>query len=489
MSSLRRIPWLVLGALMLAQPLSAAPDPVEGVWTGTITAPQGTVADFGLEFFRTLRGTLVFRMNFPAMFTYAATFMIPVEAGGDGRYRITPAFQLQLELKGETLAGTFGAGRLPVVLHRSAAFPPRPGPVTHPAPPPVSWHYDLGAPTWAPPVAADGVVYVGTSAGRVHAVRARDGSRVWSWDGPHAIDGAAAVEGDTVYVLDTKLELHALNRRDGTPRWTTPLHDAALAGGPAPDNPTFNHRAATPLVWDGVVYCGSSDGGLYAVDAAGGQVRWRHAAGAAVFSSVGRTETDTLLFGTMDGSVVLLDRRTHEEIRRFKTDGGVVTTPVVAAGNVIVGSRDYLVHAFRLADGAEAWRFSYWFSWVESTPALVDGLLYIGASDYSRVTALDPATGRARWETPVHGMNWGTPLVTADRVFTGTAAQNIPGTVIAHVGGLMALDRKTGEVCWQLLAPPAPPNGFGGYAGSLALADGKVIAAGFDGQLIALPAH
>jgi hypothetical protein len=40
-----------------------------------------------------------------------------------------------------------------------------------------------------------------------------------------------------------------------------------------------------------------------------------------------------------------------------------------------------------------------------------------------------------------------------------------------------------------LLAAPAPENGFGGYAGSLALAGDKVIAAGFDGNLIALPAN
>ena len=156
---------------------------------------------------------------------------------------------------------------------------------------------------------------------------------------------------------------------------------------------------------------------------------------------------------------------------------------------MIVGSRDYLLYGFNLPDGALAWKFSYWFSWIESTPVLRDGLLYAGASDFSRVAALDPATGRARWSTPVHGMNWGSPLVTADRVFTGTAAQNIPGTAIAHTGGIMALDRATGAVLWQLRAAPAPADGFGGYAGSLALAGDKVIAAGFDGNLIALPAH
>lgn len=194
------------------------------------------------------------------------------------------------------------------------------------------------------------------------------------------------------------------------------------------------------------------------------------------------------MFGTMDGSVVLLDRRTRKETFRAKTGGGVVTTPVIAGNTLIVGSRDYMLHGFNLADGSPAWKFSYWFSWVESSPVLRDGLVYVGASDYSRVTVLDPATGQAKWGTEVHGMNWGSPLVTADRVFTSTVAQNIAGTVIAHTGGIVALDRATGAVLWQLLAEPAPAEGFGGYAGSLALAGGKVIAAGFDGNLIALPA-
>jgi outer membrane protein assembly factor BamB len=119
---------------------------------------------------------------------------------------------------------------------------------------------------------------------------------------------------------------------------------------------------------------------------------------------------------------------------------------------------------------------------------LRDGIVYVGASDYSRISAIDPTTGRALWQTPVHGMNWGSPLVTADAVFTGTVAQNIPGTLIAHTGGILALDRATGVVKWQLLAAPAPEKGFGGYAGTLALAGDKVIAAGFDGKLIALPA-
>jgi len=465
------------------------PDPIEGIWTGTVAAPQGTVADIGFEFFRTPRGTLTFRLNFPAMYTYQTALGLPVEADRQGNYAIPPPIDTRLHRDGDRLSGTFAPGRLPLELKRGGVFPPRPVPPEFPPAPAALWSHPLGSGTWAPPVVGDGMIYIGTSEGKFHAVNAADGAGRWVWSGAHGIDGRAVVGADAVWFIDTGCNLVALNRSDGSLRWRTPLHDEKIAGGPAPDNPTFNHRAATPLLLDGVLYAGSSDGGLYALDAATGGRLWRHEAGAPVFSGVARVGADTLAFGTMDGSVVLLDRRTRREIRRGHTGGGVVTTPLVAGDRLIVGSRDYQLYGFNLADGTVAWKFSYWFSWIESTPVLRDGTVYIGASDYSRVTALDPATGRARWSAEVHGMNWGSPLVTADRVFTGTVAQNLPGTVIAHTGGLLALDRATGAVLWRLVAPAASTGGFGGYAGSLALAGDRVIAAGFDGNLVAYPAR
>ncbi len=465
------------------------PDPIEGRWTGTVTAPQGTVAEIGFEFFRAKEGVLIFKLNFPAMFTYAVTFDIPVETDGLGNYAITPAFNTSLHLAGDELTGTFALGRLPIHLRRGGEFSPAPPAPQYPAAPKLLWTHPLGAPTWAPPVVHEGVIYVGTSDGKFHAVRAADGRTAWTWAGMNRIDGQAVVSGDSVYFLDDKVNLVALSLTDGTLRWRTALHDEKLAGKPVPDNPTFNHRTAVPLLHDGVLYAGSSDGGLYAIDAATGAKCWRHEARAPIFSGVGLHGHDTLMFGTMDGSVVLLDRRTRNEVLRVKTGGGVVTTPVLVGDRLIAGSRDYMLYGFNVADGTVAWKFSYWFSWIESTPVVRDNLIYVGASDYSRVTVLDPTTGRVHWATEVHGMNWGSPLVTDERVFTGTASQNIRGTAINHVGGIVALNRATGAVLWRLPAPPAAEGQFGGYAGTLALAGDKVIAAGFDGNLIALPVN
>lgn len=486
MNRAMKAPRLLLLAAVLGTSLAAQPS-YEGTWTGAVTAPQGP-AEITLQFLPAADGKFDVKLHLPRMHTYGFTFPASGEVV-DGEMVFAP-LATRLRTYGTSLAGTFGLGQLRITLRRGGEFSPEPPAPTYPAAPAPLWTHDLGALTWASPVVADGFVYVGDRAGRFHAVRTADGSPAWTFTGPNRIDGRAVVAGDQVLFVDSRNDLVALARADGSLRWRCPLYDAAEAGGkPLAENPTFNRRVAVPLVVDDTVYCGSADGGLYALDAATGTRRWRHPAGAAIFSPIAQFDDATLAFGTMDGSVVLLDRHTQKETARLQTGGGVVTRPLLVGDRVIVGSRDYMLYGFDRATGQPAWKFSYWFSWVESTPQLHDGVIYVGASDYRRVTALDPASGRELWGTDVRGMCWGWPAVTHDTVFTGTVAQNIPGTVIRHTGGLMALDRRTGAVRWQFLSPVPPENAFGGFAGSLAVDGERVIGAGFDGKLMAFPAR
>lgn len=472
---------LVLVGLVVAH--AHAADPIEGIWTGDVVAPQGT-AQLTLRFAAAADDRFDVTMHMPRMHTYGFTFARAVERKGE-TYTF-PGLSTELRIAGEALTGTFGISKLPVTLRRGGEMTPPPAPAQHPAAPAPLWTRSLGSLSWAHPVAVDGVVYVGTRDGKFHAARVNDGSPVWTWNGTQRIDGRAVVAGDAVYFVDGENALVSLRKTDGTLRWRTVLHDPQFTDGKPPaENPTFNRRVAVPLAEADTVYCGSSDGGLYAIDPASGAKRWRHDARAPIFSGIARFDRDTLAFGTMDGSVVMLDPGSRRETARFKTGGGVVTTPLLVDGKVIVGSRDYMLYGFNRADGSVAWRFSYWFSWVESTPQLHDGVIYVGASDYRRVTALDPATGRELWGTDVGGMCWGWPAVTNDKVFIGTVAQNLEGTVIKHTGSVVALDRRTGSVLWQHPTPPPASNSFGGVAGSIALAGDRVIALAFDGTLMA----
>lgn len=456
-------------------------DPLAGTWLGTVTAPQGRTA-IGFAFARTADGLAV-RMDMPAMFVHDADLGLAEER--EGRITIAP-LDTELHLAGGKLVGTFALSKLPIELARGGAFPQPPVPPVDPPGPQPLWTSSLGAPSWASPIVRDGVIYVGAVDGKFRARRATDGGEVWTSPGFARIDGRAVATDDSLYFVDGKPTLTRLHRVDGTFAWGVPLHDAALAGKPAPDNPTYNRRVATPLVADGIVYVGSSDGGAYAFDASSGRKQWRTEAGAPIFAGAALLGPDRVLFACMDGALLTLERRTGKELARAAVGGAIVTTPVVAGERIVVGGRDYLLRAVAL-DGKPVWSYSYWFSWVESTPQLVDGVLYVGASDFRRVTALEPQGGKALWSTDVRGMAWGWPVVTADAVFVGTAAQS--GTIIDHGGGIVALDRKTGALKWRRVVPPPAGAAIWGYAGSLALAGDALIAAGLDGSLAAFPTN
>lgn len=478
------IVWCVLGLVGLetraddSVAAGASVDSFEGVWLGEIVAPNAR-AVFGLAFTRTPKGFLV-SVYFPEMFLYSANFG-PADIR-DGTFYFPP-LNLELTRKDEALVGTFAPAKLPVELHRGGSFVAEPPAPTFPAAPAPDWEKSLGSSAWASPLARDGVIYIGTVDGHFHANQADTGASLWQWTGDSPIYGSAAANSDRLFFLNERGELICLRRSDGTLEWKIPVAPSLTA---PPKNPTFNHRAAAPVLdpKGTTLYVGSSDGGIYAVKASNGRVLWRHEAKAPIYATLGLVG-ERLAAGCFDGSVVMLDRTSRKELVRAKLPGALVSTPVASNGRWIIGARDYMLYGLEEKTGSIAWRNSYWFSWVESTPAIVDGVAYLGGSDFRRVSAIDPRDGRIRWSTDVRGLSWGTPLVVGDVVYAGAVGQNLEGTVIQHTGGLVALDRRSGALRWRY--PVSGNNGdpFTGLAGSLTAEGGKIIGATLDGRLVA----
>ena len=470
----------LLNVLRADTPAAPAADPFEGVWLGTVTSPNDR-ADIGFAFKRGAKG-LNASFSMPAMFI-PALGLGPAQIT-DGTYTLED-FGVKLSLVGGKLVGTFANPLLHVELQRGdhfATVPPAPELPSGPAP---IWTTALGAETWASPVARDGMIYLGAVDGKFHAIRSQDGTEAWSWAGGTPIYGGALVTGDRIYFLDDDNGVVSLSRADGQLQWRVVVYDSKFTEKPAPKNPTFNRRVPVPVIVNGTLYIGSTDHGLYALEASTGKITWRHDVGAAIFATV-TVDHEQLILGCYDGNVVVIDRLTGAEVLRTKLGGQIASAPVVAGNMLLVGCRDYLLYGLKRSDLSVVWRDSYWFSWVESVPTIVDGVAYIGGSDYRRISAIDPASGKARWVTDVRGIAWGTPVVTSRSVYEGTSAQN--PAAIKHEGGITALDRRTGAVKWRHVTPLPAKAERAGYIGSLVLVDGKIVGAGFDGVMVAYSA-
>ena len=213
-------------------------------------------------------------------------------------------------------------------------------------------------------------------------------------------------------------------------------------------------RAATstrrrPRSSTGRVYFGAGDGRVYAVDAATGQGEVARA-DAGTRSRLARRRRVARLRRLGRRSRVRVRPRDRRAKWKFDTEGvklnsgdfgydrrTVQSSPTVSNGTVFVGARDGWIYAIDAATGAEKWRFDHKISWINTSPAVLDGVVYAGSSDAQFVQALDAATGKELWRTTT-GTTWSSPAVAGDVVYAGDGA-----------GRLHALDRKTGKLLWS----------------------------------------
>jgi eukaryotic-like serine/threonine-protein kinase len=341
----------------------------------------------------------------------------------------------------------------------------------------VQWRVQTGGPVQSTPVVANGTVYVGSGDGHLYALDARTGAQRWRFAAGHAVSSSPAVAAGLVYVGSRDGAYYAVDAGTGTLRWRVETGpDAPLAWG----FESGDLYTASPAVAGGLALLGGSDGQVWAVDAASGAVRWRFRTQGRVRSSPAVAE-GRVYVGSMDGTLYALELATGRLVWRFDTEGHTLesgrfgfdrrtiqSSPAIVDGRVFVGSRDGHLYAVDAATGRRLWTTDHEMSWVNSSPAVAGGLVFAGSSDNRFVQAVDARTGNERWRVSTERLVWSSPAVAGDFVYVGDAT-----------GTLYALDRASGAERWRYR------SGRRIYS-SPVLADGLLYVGNDDGGIYAL---
>ena len=115
---------------------------------------------------------------------------------------------------------------------------------------------------------------------------------------------------------------------------------------------------SSPAVSGGVVYVGSRDNGLYALDASTGDLLWRYETGGNVYLESSPAVSGGVVYvGSRDNRLYALDASTGDLLWRYETGGSVVSSPAVSGGVVYVGSREAYLYALDASTGDLLWRY------------------------------------------------------------------------------------------------------------------------------------
>jgi len=263
----------------------------------------------------------------------------------------------------------------------------------------------------------------------------------WNFPTGGAVSSSPAVAQGVLYVGSNDFNLYALDASTGAKLWSFP---------------TGSQVRSSPAVANGVVYVGSLDFNVYALSASTGVKLWSYTTGSAVESSPA-VANGVVYVGSGDSNVYALSASTGAQLWSFTAGSGIAGV-AVANGVLYVGSFDHNVYALNAVTGAELWTYTTG-DVVMSSPAVASGVVYVGSND-SNLYALSASTGAELWS-----------FAAGAGIYTSPAVANGVAYVAAADNSVYALNASTGAELWSYAtgnvveSSPAIANGVV-YVGS-----------------------
>jgi eukaryotic-like serine/threonine-protein kinase len=475
----------LLPAFARAQPTESQRSALTGYWKGQLEC-AGSRSWFAIEFVAADSGRMNARMTLPAIRGYDFD-LGPARLAHDSVFAGPFSFAWDAargHLRGVLPRAVVPVHELAVDLVRGDPLAREPrAPFTAPVRSPA-WTFDAGAPLWADLEAGSGLVYAGGDDGVLHALDARSGRERWRFRTGGRLRARPALVASSLYVQSDDGWLYRLDANRGTRRWRVRVMPDSVVRVPI-DQPgsRYDFYASAVTAANGSLFVGTHAGRVLALDPATGETLWEATTGGPVLSAPG-VAGGRVFVGSYDGRVYAFDAFDGHALWTHDTGAPVTSTPVPEQGVVVVGSRSYDLFGLDAASGDVRWAHYIWFSWIESSARVENGVAYVGSSDASRIYALDAKNGVLHWESDVHGISWGRPALAADRVYV---AVRFSPSIETHEANLIALDRATGEPVWRYPCDRPAGATHRGFAASPVVYRSRVFVGGLDGKVYAFP--
>lgn len=224
------------------------------------------------------------------------------------------------------------------------------------------------------------------------------GKLKWTFPAEGPIDSSPAIYKGVIYVGSDDTNLYAIDERNGRMLWRSTL------GGKV---------KSSPAVTDSVIVVGCEDQYVYGIAPSSGQVKWKVRTNDRVSSSPALYD-GIAYFGGWDGQVYAVNADSGaikwaypgpvpDQNEAGATGpkpgagiGRITGSPALAPGMVLVASQEGYLYALNSNDGKVIWRYKT-SGKILGSPMIMDGTVYVGSWD-KNLYALDLASGATRWK-------------------------------------------------------------------------------------------
>jgi outer membrane protein assembly factor BamB len=279
---------------------------------------------------------------------------------------------------------------------------------------------------WAGTAFRGGIIYAGTTHGRVVAINSSTQSQQWDYTVNSATYTTPVVDGDLVYVGTYSGQVLALStlarsqnltfpqQRYGEWEWDCPL-----------DNARSNAIVADLLVSGDTIYVSSSNGRVYSLDKEFGDQNWE----SKVLDERQRKlwtspviEGNALYVSTLDGHIYALSVETGQLLDwSFKSEAGFTSSPVIYQNTIFLGSFDRHLYAVEIGSNVSMWKFPQEKpagNWFWASPVVNEGIVYAGCLD-GKLYAINATTGKEIWSYTTEDQEGKPSPITSSPVLMG----------------------------------------------------------------------
>ena len=307
----------------------------------------------------------------------------------------------------------------------------------------VVWRHTSPTPIFSPPAVAGGRVYIGEgyhqdSNCHLRCLDAKTGDLIWSFQTASHVESTPFISQGKLYFTAGADGVYCIDALEGQQIW----HYKDV------------HADMSPVVHKGKVYFGTGYGDykILAVDAETGIETWSREMPYPVWGSPSANE-DIVFFGLGRGNfsesallpagkVVALNVETGDIVWEYEAEDAVLTAIAIQDGYVIFGSRDGYVYCLQETDGKLAWHTDLGGP-VVSSPAVTPKIVY-AATKNGYLYALSADSGEMQWEFNTRTVTrniefYSSPAVANGLLYIGSSDRYIfcvggdnPGTTIGN---------------------------------------------------------